>query len=797
MKAPIGWLKDFVDIGISPEELGSRLVSAGFEIDKIVDLSECVKGVAVGRIEDVAPLEGSDSLRMCKVDVGASSPLRIVCGAKNVRKGMKVPVAQSGAILPGGKTIRVGSIRGAVSEGMLCSGPELGLSDADFPMDPDGLFELPDSAQIGTDINAIIGNDDVALDVEITANRPDCDSVFGLAREIAAILDAPLRMPDLFYEESDSDASELLKVRVESPELCPRYMAKVATGIRPRRSPALIRNRLRAVGIRPINNIVDITNYVLVEIGQPMHAFDCDCLADRRIVVRPARAGERITALDGNEYALTPSDLAICDSEKPVAIAGVMGGEYSSVRPDTSVVAFESARFARASVRRTSRRLGLRSESSARFEKGVDFQSQEIGLHRALALVYKYGFGTVVGGTLDVRATPASTRKIRFRVDEANGILGTDIPSSEIASLLRRLRIRTSPVPDSPGALESEIPPYREDIVGTHDIAEEIIRLRGYSAIEPRLSSSNRGGRSPRQLRIDKTRDILVGKGAFEIVSHAFVPPASNDVLGLSPDSPLRSRIALANPLGLDMSAMRANLAYSMLKTIAYNLSRGNKSGRLFEIGRVYVPKSLPLTELPSESNRLAIGLFGADETFYALKDILLDIFRAFGLTTAFERASEPFLHPGASARALLNGEPCGIFGAAHPDVLARLGCDAKTFVAEIEIEKLVASAREARFRAPVSKYPSVERDLALVMRRDFPASELLSATKSACSELLERAEVFDVYEGAKIAPGRKSVAINLSFRDASRTLKDDEINAEIDKILTALKPLGISLRAS
>lgn len=792
MKVPFSWIKEFVDIDVSAQELGDKLVSAGFEIEEYINLRDSIRNVVVGQVESIEKHKDSDHLNICLVNVG-KEVRQIVTGAQNVRKGDKVPVALDGAVLPDGKRIKSGELRGVASNGMLCSGGELGLEEDDYPgAGVNGILILKEEERVGEDINDVIGNDEIVLDVAVTANRPDCNSILGIAREVAAVMNKPLRMPDLSYNETEGSVYDYIDVENRNHTLCPRYMAKAVVDVVEKQSPKIIRDRLKAVGIRPINNLVDVTNYVLTEIGQPMHAFDLNNLSGKKIIVRNANDGEKIVALDGKEYALKKEQLAICDAEKPVAIAGVMGGEYSSICATTNTVILESARFARDSIRHTARELGLHSDSSARYEKGVDFYSQELGLKRALSLFDKYKWGKIVGGVIDLCEAKPEQTVLKYDYNEINDIIGVKLEKTAIIDILNRLDIATTAEGDT---LTSVIPPYREDIYGVNDLTEEVIRIYGYDVVEPRLVSVCRGGMSDKQLRTEKIKEILVGKGAFETVSYAFVSPKSLNALNLPDNSALRNTIEIRNPIGADMSVMRTNLVYSMLKTVEYNYKRGNKAARFFEIGNTYLPKQIPLTELPEEKAKLSVGFYGANENYYTLKGVIDDIFDIFGIEIEYRRADEAFLHPGRSAYIYAGDRKVGFLGEVHPDVNDNFDYDGRVYVAELDEELISAEGIDVKPFKPFSRYQGMQRDIALLAPESVPAAEILSVIRKSCSDILEDAEVFDVYSGGQIPAGKKSVAVNMTFRDLNRTLKDEEVNEEIKTVLENLSGRNIILR--
>lgn len=792
MKVPYSWLKEFVDIDITPAELGDKLVSVGFEIEEVINLRDEIKNVVCCRVVAMERHKDSDHLWVCRVDDGEKC-LQIVTGAQNVKTGDIVPVAKDGAVLPGGKTISTGALRGVTSEGMMCSGSELGITESDFAgAGVNGILVLPENTEIGADINDVIGNTETVLDVAVTANRPDCNSILGIAREVAAVTGKKLRMPDFSYETAGGNINDYVTVRNQDFELCPRYMASAVAEVVEVESPKVIRDRLKAVGIRPINNLVDVTNYVLIEIGQPMHAFDLNNLADKTIVVRTAEKDEKITALDGKEYALQPHQLVICDAEKPVAVAGVMGGMYSSICDTTSTVILESARFARDSVRHTSRELNLHSDSSARFEKGIDYISQEMGMNRALNLFWKYGWGKIVEGRIDCCKEPVRSGVFEYDYKKVNSVIGIDISKEKIISILNNLELTTT---ENGDILTTVIPNFREDIVGINDIAEEVVRFYGYDDLKPRLISGKRGGKSPRQERADKLKNIMVGYGCQETVTYSFISPKAFDMLALDKDDPLRNAIEISNPLGADFSIMRTTLSYSLLKLIASNMTRGNKCGRLFEIANVYLPKAMPLTELPEEKQKLAIGCFGQDEDFYRLKAIIEDIASIFGLNFEYKRGSLNYLHPGRTAFVYADGKEIGYLGEIHPKIKASFGFDKPVYIAEIDADYIVEVGRGIKPYKAISKYQAVERDLALLAPIETECAEILASIKNADTGMLENMEIFDIYTGGQVPKGKKSVAVKLTLRRLDKTLTDSEVNFEIDSILKELANNNVVLR--
>lgn len=787
MLAPISWLKDYVDINVSPEVLAKKLVAIGFEVEDIIYQSKQATKVVVGKIVSVEKHPNADRLRVTQIDTG-SKTIQVVTNVP-VEGGETIAVALDGAVLADGHKIVRGELRGVLSEGMLCGMEEVGVTTDDVAGQKQGdILRFAEGTQLGQNALVALGFDDVILDVAVTANRPDCNSIYKLAKEVAVALKKDCREPEINYVAAGGNVNDMVSVEVKNPELCPRYMAAGVKNVKIFPSSQKIKSRLRAVGIRPINNIVDITNYVLTEIGQPMHAFDLRNLGGHKICVRTAEEGETIVTLDGKKNTLKSSMLTICDAEKPVAVAGVMGGENSGIQDDTTEIIFESAKFARDSVRRTSRALNLRSDSSARYEKGIDFASQEYGLKRALTLVYESGSGDIVEGNIDVKVPYETDRKIVFTTADVEKILGCKVPKVALKSILARLGI---PVTEEGRKLTACVPDARDDIVGVNDIAEEFIRVYGYSHIEPTLfaySSLTKGGKPANIEFRDKVKKELAAIGLNECVTYSFTSPVFADRLKIASDSPLRKTVNLLNPLGEALSVMRTVLSHSMLEVLSYNIAHFNKSAALFEIAKVYMPKSLPLTELPDEVEKLVIGMYGQDVDFFEIKGVLEGLFSALGITAEYSVSDLAFLHPGRSARVSVNGKEMGFVGEVHPDTAAEYDVDNRLYVAEINLDDLRAKYVEGHTFKAFSKYPSVERDLAVVVDESVLAGDMVKAVENAKIKHLDKAEVFDIYRSEQIGKDKKSVAMNFAFSSVEKTLTDDEIAAEMKKILSALK---------
>lgn len=790
MLVSIEWLKDFVDIECSPEELQEKLVRSGFEIEDIIKTGENCKNVVVGRIETLEKHPDADKLQICSINVGGSENVQIVTGADNVSVGDLVPVAMDNSDLPNGMHIKKGKLRGVMSYGMLCSGGELCLTESDYKgAEVDGIMILNGDIALGTDINKVIGNDDIILDVGVTANRPDCNSVLGIAREVAAALNKPLRMPKIGYKtDKSTKISDYLKVNVINTETCPRYMAQVVKDIVIKESPSYIKKRLKSVGIRSINNIVDITNYVLTEIGQPMHAFDYSCIKSGVINVRNAKDGECIVALDEKKYQLDETMLVIADGEEPSAIAGVMGGEHSGIKDNTNTVVFESAKFARDSIRRTSRKLNLKSDSSSRYERGIDFMSQQLGLERALTLIAETESGIIVDGTIDECSGKLSLDPVTVSADKINSILGIEIDAEEMARILNSLEIKT--VLNKNGTLTCNPPLFRDDIENANDIAEEIIRLYGYDNINSTLldSAVTAVPANTENKRLNAIKGILTANGLNETLTYSFTSPKIFDALNLPQDSKLRKTPVLLNPMGEDFSIMRSTLVYSMLDVMAKNIKRSNKNLRLFEIAHVYFTDEMPMTELPKEEMRIVIGVSGKNEDFYTLKGIIESLIEFIGVKANYVRSNVPYLHSGISADIVVNGENIGHFGEVHPNVLQNIEVKDKLYVAELNYETIYRLFNYDYEFKEIPKYPSMERDIAIVVDESVTAEEILNVVRQVGGKLLVDSSIFDVYKGKGIENGKKSIAVNMQFNSLERTLVEDEVNTRLNKIIKRLK---------
>lgn len=790
MLVPISWLKDYVDIDVKPEVLAKKLVAIGFEVEEIIYQENQATNVVVGKIVNVEKHPNADRLRVTQIDVGTKT-IQVVTNVP-VEGGETIAVALDGAHLADGHDIKRGELRGVLSEGMLCGLEEVGVTEDDVQNQKMGdIIRFADGTTLGQNALKALGHDDVILDVGVTANRPDCNSIYKMAKEVAVALKTGCREPQIDYKvTSTAHVCDMVSVEVKNQELCPRYMAAGVKNIKIFPSSQTIKSRLRAVGIRPINNIVDITNYVLTEIGQPMHSFDKRELGGDKIVVRNATQGESIVTLDGKENRLNDSMLVICDAYKPVAVAGIMGGANSGIQDDTKEVVFESAKFARDNVRRTSRALNLRSDSSARFEKGIDFASQEYGLKRALTLVYQMGAGDIVEGIIDVKVDYQKVREIQFTTKQIQHILGCKVPKSTLISILDRLGISVEERGKNLVALVKE---DREDVVGVNDIAEEFIRVYGYNHVKPTLfeySPLTKGG-IPSKMKFNNViKNTLCANGLSECVTYSFTSPKFANLLHLDENDESRNTIKLVNPLGEALSVMRTTLTHSMIETMCYNITHFNKGAKLFEIAKVYLPKQLPLVDLPREENRLCIGMYGEGVDFYTVKGALEEVFKALHIDESYAKGVKPFLHTGRSADVIVDGKVVGYVGEVHPDVQDAYGIDNfRLYVAEISVDEIFneKSLDKTKFSA-FSKFPIIERDLAVVVNDEVQAGDMINAVKNAKIKFLDDVKVFDTYKSEQIGEGKKSVAMSFAFSSLDRTLTDDEIATETAKILSALK---------
>jgi len=792
MNLSLRWLADYVETGVAPKEFCDRITMSGSKVEGFAEEADYISNVVVGRILKIEKHPDADKLVVCQIDVGRDRPYQIVTAATNVFEGALVPVALDNSTLANDKKIRKGKLRGMLSEGMMCSVSELGVTVHDFPYAiEDGILIIEEDCRPGDDIRTALGLDDVTVEFEITSNRPDCLSVIGLAREASATFDKPLHLHTPVIQHETGDIRDLLSVEVRNPKLCRRYVARMIKNIKIAPSPRWMRERLRASGVRPINNLVDITNFVMLEYGQPMHAFDYKYLKGHKIVVRNAEEGESIETLDGVERKLSPEMLVICDEEKPSCVAGVMGGEYSGIQDDTETVVFESANFLGSSVRKTAQKLGMRTESSGRFEKELDSRMCLPAVQRACELVELLGAGEVVGGWIDVDNANYEDYRLPLHADWINRFLGIDVTPDYMKEVLLKLDFRF----DGDTMI---VPSYRADVRHKADVAEEIARFYGYDKIPDDVSGSiNEGGYSERQLFEKELRRLFLANGCYEVATYSFISPKFYDKICMPADSALRRSLVIANPLGEDTSIMRTTCLPSMMDVIARNYCNRNIDGRFFEIGTVYMPNGSP-DELPDERAVAVIGTYGEKEDFFAIKGMLEETFKKLWVSGIEYEAvrDNPTFHPGRCARILLNGEEIGWIGEASPKVLNNYGVGTAAYIAQFDITKIFEARVTGQKFKPLPKFPASTRDLAIVCAKETPAASLEKAIRGAAGNLLEKLELFDVYTGAQVGEGKKSVAYTVTLRAADRTLTVEEGDRTVAKILRALQELGAQLRA-
>ena len=795
MKLNRKWLnEEFVDLsGVPDREFVETMTIAGQKVETYERLDAELRNVVVGRVVSITRHTNSDHMWVCQIDVGAGEPVQIVTGAQNVHEGDLVPVAQHNSWLPGGVHITKGKLRGEVSNGMLCSLKELGLTLNDFPYAiEDGIWILQEDCKPGDDINTVIGNDDTVVDFEITNNRPDCYSILGLAREAAAAFNKPMRHHDRVVRGGAAgELSELLEVEVPAEDLCRRYTARMVRNVKIAPSPKWLRQRLRANGVRPINNIVDITNYVMLEYGQPMHAFDYRYVGSGKIVVRRSEPGEVLTTLDGNVRTLTPGMLVIADETKPIGLAGIMGGENSEIMDDTVDVVFESANFNGTSIRQTALALGMRTEASGKFEKNIDPLLTLPAVDRACELVELLGAGEVMDGVIDVLNDIPEPRTIELEPDRINALLGTDISEADMVEYLRRLEI---PVEGH----EIRVPSWRPDLVGMADIAEEVGRLFGYNNIPTTTfrGAATEGGYTEAMKLENRAGSLCRSLGYSEILTYSFVSPSIFDQIRLPEDSSLRNAMRIQNPLGEDASIMRTVALPSMLAILARNNAYHNDAVKLYELAKVYLPK--PGQILPDEPKHLVLGTYGEHEDFFKMKGEIEAFLRGMNVPEARYTAEkhDPTFHPGRCARVSVGGVDLGCFGQIHPLVARSYGIDGEIFAAELNFTALLSLQLPEKTYTPLPKYPAVTRDIAVVCDEAVTVAALSDCIRAAGGKLLRSVELFDIYRGKGIASGSKSAAFRLTLRADDRTLTDADSDGVVSAVLAALeKELNAKLR--
>jgi phenylalanyl-tRNA synthetase beta chain len=787
MLIPVNWLKDYVDINKDIQSLAETMTMSGTMVELILESGQVIDKVVVGRVKEIKPHPNADKLVLGLVDVG-ERVVQLVTGAKNVKAGDLIPVALDGAVLPGGVEIKAGKIRGEDSEGMMCSALELALDLNNLPKEQqEGIYILKGEYTPGTDIRDVLNLNEKVLDVDITTNRPDCLSMIGVAREVGAVLGVPCRMPDTRIKAAKGNIKDYLKgIKIQEPDMCYRYLGRVIDNITIKPSPQWMQKRLIQAGMRPINNIVDITNYVMLELGQPMHAFDLEKVGGRQIIVRRAGDGETIVTLDGKERILDKNDLVIADENVPVGIAGVMGGEYSEITSDTKTILLESATFNGYNVRQTCKKLGLWSEASSRFVRGVYQDLAGIAADRAAMLMQELGAGEVVGGVIDVYPNPSKPYYLEVGADKINRLLGINLPAVRMKEMLERLGMD---VEENEGNLCITVPTFRQDVKLDYDIAEEIARLYGYNNIPKTVMSGSwvLGTKSRKEKITETVKDVLCGCGLYEISTYSFESPSVFDRINLPEGDPLRKTITIQNPLGEEYSIMRTTLLPAMLNVISLNYNRGIQKAGFYEIAPRFLPRDIPLKELPDEKPTIALGMYG-DEDFFSIKGRVEALLMELGITTyEFKRMQNPSYHPGRTAQVTVDGEYLGLIGGIHPDVLENYEIGTRVYAGELDFNLLLEKADSAVTYSPLPRYPSINRDIALLVDKDIPAGAVEKVIRIAGGDLVEQIRLFDVYTGAQIPEGKKSIAYSLTLRSAERTLTEQEAGEEMERILEEL----------
>lgn len=795
MDLSMRWLGDYVTLDeINPRAFCEAMTMSGSKVEGFTREGEEIQNVVVGKILSLVPHGNSDHMFICQVDVG-SKTVQIVTGASNLKVGDIIPAALDGATLPGGHKIVTTKLRGELSEGMLCSLAELGLTKNDFPNAiEDGIFVIDEPCKIGEDICTALGINDTIVEFEITSNRPDCLSVIGLAREAAVTYGKPLtvKAPVVATGNSDININNMLSVEVKNSVLCPRYVARAVTNVKIGPSPLWMRERLRASGVRPINNIVDITNYVMLEYGQPMHAFDVNCVVGKKLVIRNAEPGETLMTLDGTERALSPEMLVIADAEKPSAVAGVMGGENSGIHEDTVTVVFESANFLGSSVRTTAKKLGMRTEASSRFEKGLDPTVCLTAADRACELAILLGAGEPVNGAIDVNNSAKSATVIQLEADWINRFLGISVSRDEMVRTLQAIGCNVK-------GDDITVPSWRADLEHKADIAEEIARFYGYNKIPTTSIQGGVYGVVTEAHKLERRAvTTLLAQGMSEICTYTFVSPKAFDLVRISDNSPLRNTVKILNPLGEDTSVMRTVVYPSMMEVLARNYNNRNESAALFEIAKEFIPKE-SVNTLPDENKMLALGMYGPNYDYFSLKGIAEELLEVFGIADYDVTAvtNNPTFHPGRCAELTKNGRLIGTIGEVHPSVCANYDMGVRAYIGRIDLAVLFElSDVSARTYRPLPRFPASTRDMALLCDDALPVLTIEKAIKYQIGDILESVSLFDHYKGAQIPEGKKSLAFAISMRAADRTLTDTEVNAAMERALNAVSALGAQLRA-
>ncbi len=804
MNTPLSWIKAYVpELECTDQEYMDAMTLSGTKCEGFERLDADLDKIVVGQIEKIEKHPDADKLVVCQVNIGTET-IQIVTGASNVEEGQKVPVVldggrvaggHDGSKTPGGIKIKKGKLRGVPSNGMMCSIEELGSTRDFYPEAPEnGIYIFDDSVEVGADAVEVLGLHDTVFEYEITSNRVDCYSVLGIAREVAATFRKPFVQPEVKAVGTTGDVNDYISVEVKDADLCPRYCAKVVKNVKIAPSPEWMQRRLSACGIRPINNLVDITNYVMEEFGQPMHAYDLDTIADNKIVVRRAKDGEKFVTLDGQERDLDSGMLMICDGEKPVGLAGIMGGENSMITDDVHDMLFESACFDGTNIRLSSKRVGLRTDASGKFEKGLDPNNAEAAINRACQLIEELGAGEVVEGMVDVYPTKKEERTIKFDPEYVNNLIGFNLTEEEMVNYFPALELKYDPATKI-----ITIPTFRQDLIGMCDIAEEIARFYGYDKIPTALPSGEAtSGKLSYKLRIDEiARSVALYCGFSQGMTYSFESPKVFDKLLLPKDSELRKTVTISNPLGEDFSVMRTTSLNGMLTSLATNYNRRNKDVRLFEMGNIYLPKSLPVTDLPDERMQFTLGFYG-DGDFFTMKGVVEEFLGQVGINkniTYDPKAGKTFLHPGRQANVIYDDKVIGYLGEVHPLVCENYAMKTRAYVAVIDMPYIYEMANFDKKYEGIAKFPAVSRDISMVVPKEIMVGQIEDVIKQRGGNILEDYNLFDIYEGDQIEKGFKSVAYNIVFRAKDRTLEESDVSGAMKKILNGLEELGIQLR--
>ena len=805
MNTSLSWIKAYVpDLDVTAREYTDAMTLSGTKVEGYEELDADLSKIVVGQIDKIEKHPDADKLIICQVNIGSES-VQIVTGANNVHEGDKVPVVldggrvagghEPGSRVAGGIKIKKGKLRGIESCGMMCSIEELGSDRDMYPEAPEeGIYIFKDDVEVGSSAIEALGLNDVVFEYEVTSNRVDCFSVIGIAREAAATFGKEFHPPVVTATGNNEDVNDYIKVSVKDSELCPRYCARVVKNIKIGPSPKWMQRRLASVGIRPINNLVDITNYVMEEYGQPMHAYDLDTIADREIIVRTAAKGEKFTTLDGQEREMDDTVLMISDGKKSIGIAGIMGGENSMITDDVKTMLFEAACFDGTNIRKSSKKVGLRTDASGKFEKGLDPNNAQAAIDRACQLVEELGAGEVVGGMVDVYGKKKEPVRVLFDADAINNLLGTDISKEEMIGYFEKIGLAYDE-----GSNEVIAPTFRHDLFRVADLAEEVARFYGYDNIPTTLPRGEATtGKLSFKLRVEEVaRDIAEFCGFSQGMTYSFESPKVFDKLMIPEDSLLRQTVEIINPLGEDYSIMRTTSLNGMLMSLATNYNRRNKDVRLYELGNVYLPKALPLTELPEERMQFTLGMYG-DGDFFSMKGVIEEFFDKVGMhgkETYDPQAGKPYLHPGRQANVIYDGTVVGYLGEVHPDVADTYGIGTKAYIAVIDMPEIVKRAKFDRKYTGIAKFPAVNRDISMVMPKEILAGQVEEVIEKKGGAYLESYALFDLYEGAQIKEGYKSVAYSIVFRAKDKTLEDAEVTEAMERILKELEGMGIELR--